>query len=135
MDEATIRQQLAEFKERLSRIDDERQALQDIVKGYETLLRAMSGPDYRSDTLPNFPAKPKSSAPVGSVSMRSAVAQILREADSPLHSREILKRATAMGASTTAKFPTSVVDLVALDLTRKGSARKVAPRTWEWVRE
>lgn len=134
IDENTIRSQLADFKSRLAQLDGERQALADIVKGYESLLRAMAGPDYRSAALPSFPA----AATVRNssvLSMRSAVARVLREATGPLHSKEILAKAQEMGASTTAKEPVAVVDLIVLGFSRKGRVEKVKPRTWRWISE
>jgi hypothetical protein len=137
MDEATIRRQLAEFENRLSRMDDERQALLDIVKGYQTLLRTMAMPDYESAEPPDFPPgrtiRPTSIPPA--ISMRSAVARVLREAGAPIHSKEILARVQALGASTTAKEPVSVVDLVVLGLQQRGKVEKVGPRTWRWIAE
>ena len=134
MDEPTIRRQFSEFKNRLARIHDEQQALQDIVKGYETLLRAMAEPDYQSSGPLDFPAPPGAPLNKPIVSMRSAVARILQDAaGSPVHSREILERAQAMGASTTAKQPVSVVDLIVLGLLNKKKVEKVAPRTWRWI--
>jgi hypothetical protein len=138
MDETTIRRQLADFENRLAHIDDERQALQDIVKGYQTLLRAMSDPDEASSRPITFPASlamsKASSTIVGSVSMRSTVARVLREAGGrAMHSREILEMAEKAGARTTAKDPVAVVDLVVLGLQQKGKVEKAGPRTWRWT--
>jgi hypothetical protein len=137
MDEATIRRQLAEFKNRLAHMDEERDGLRKIVEGYETLLRAMSA----TETGPEpSPARSKrhgaKNAPVGAVSMRSAITRVLYEASgAPLHSKEILARAEALGATTNAKAPLSVVDLVLLGLASRGRVEKVAPRTWKWSGE
>lgn len=135
LDEATIRRQLDQYKSRLTHIDDERKALTDIVKGLESLLRAVTEPDYVSTEPVGFPRAKNvpSSKPVGTVSMRSAVAKVMREANRPMHTREVMDRVTAMGATTTAKAPLSVVDLVLLNLGKKGKVTKTAPRTWRWT--
>jgi hypothetical protein len=138
LDEKSIRHHLDEVENRLGRIDDERQALQDLVKGYKALLKAMIAPDGTSSEPPTFPQltlPTRRSTVVGKVSMRSAVAEVLQGASEPLHSRDIYARANRMGAATTSKDPTSVVDLVVLDLFKKGKVEKVAPRTWQWRRE
>ncbi len=128
IDEGTIRRQLAEFRARLAQLEEERQAIEGIVSGYETLLRTM-GSEKPAAPLP----APAVSLPVGKVSMRSAVRHVLEQAKEPLHSRDILARAQAMGASTTAKYPGSVVDLVVLGLAQRGLVTKTAPRTWRWT--
>jgi hypothetical protein len=135
LDEVTIRRQLEDYRGRLARMDDERSALTEVVRSLESLLKAVGLPDHTSGGPPTFPPpRPKVSTPVGTVSMRSAVAQVMREANGrPLHTREVMARAQAMGASTNAKVPLSVVDLVLLGLLKKGSVEKVAPRTWRWT--
>jgi len=137
LDEKAIQKQLREIENRLAHIDDERTALQDIAKGFRALLKAMSAPDQPASEPPRFPQLPlptKSSTVVGTTSMRSAVARVLQEARGPLHSRDVYERAHRLGAATTAKDPTSVVDLVILDLSKKGLVDKVGPRTWLWRR-
>lgn len=131
VDEAEIRRQLEDYKRRLGGIDDERAALIEVVRSLESLLKAVGRPDHVSEGPLTFPpARTKSSTPVGSVSMRSAVAQVMRDAKGPLHTREVMSRAQAMGASTNAKVPLSVVDLVLLNLAKNGKAERTAPRTW-----
>jgi hypothetical protein len=138
MDQATIRKQLVEFRARLEQIDAERTAIQGIVSGYETLLRTMgeseparSEPARRATAT--SPRKFHGSTPVGSVSMRSAVADVLRRADRPLHTKQVLDQAMQMGAASNSKDPASVVDLVILNLSKKGLVKKTEPRTWRWI--
>jgi hypothetical protein len=135
LDEATIRRQLAEYRGRLARIDDERAALTEVVKSLESLVKAVGEPDHVSNGPITFPpARPSTgSKPIGSVSMRSAVARVVREANAPIHTREVMARAQAMGATTNAKVPLSVVDLVLLNLKAKGKVERTAPRTWRWT--
>lgn len=134
MDEPTIRRQLADFKARLVQIDDERQALLDIVKAYETLLRTMQPPDIKNPRELVFPPARPAPSPKQPISMRGAIKRVLKEsAGGPgVHSREILERAMAMGATTTAKDPVAVVDLVVLGFAQKGLVEKISPRTWRW---
>jgi hypothetical protein len=138
MDEATIRHQLADYRNRLEHMDDERKALQQIVEGLESLLRA-TGSAPSGTKAANKPATAKvavkaSNVPVGSISMRSAVMEYMRNAKSePRHSRDVLAGVSALGAHTNAKEPISVIDLVLLGLVKKGRVEKVAPRTWRWI--
>lgn len=137
LDESTLRRQLAEVENRLAHIDDERQALQDLSKAYRALLKAMSAPDGASAEPPTFPQLTlprKSSTVVGKVSMRSAVARVLQEAGNrPMHSRDVYTAAQRLGAETTSKDPSSVVDLVIFDLNKRGKVERVGPRTWRWI--
>jgi len=144
IEESTIRRQLDEFRQRLTELDEERDAVQGIVTGYETLLRKMARPSKPKPVAESKPAGPsktsthkdapkKNTGIVGTMSMRAAVAEVMRAATEPLHTQEVLARARAKGADTTSKDPGSVVDLVLLDLSTKGRVRKVRPRTYQWI--
>ena len=133
IDEETIRSQLADFQARLTEIDEERQAILGIVKGYEALLRARTTPRDVPVTLPRQQLPLKASVPVGAVSMRSAVGRVLRSAGRPMHSRDILTEAIRLGAATNAKAPESVVSLVLTSLKKQGKVERVSPGTWQWV--
>jgi hypothetical protein len=141
IDRKTIQNQLVEFRNRLARLEDERGALQGIIKGYEVLLKA-GDPGYTSPSANSLgggsPATITITGSVGgpatvSVSMRSTVARVLREANGPIRSKDILDRARELGADTNAKNPVSVIDLYIRRLIADGKVKKVAPRTWRWV--
>lgn len=120
MDERSVRAQLVETKDRLRQVDEEREILLSLIHGFEGWLR------LHGAALPDIPH--------GSVSMRSAVRRVLQEAHgAPIHTKEILKRAMEIGASTQADRPESVVDLTALTLSKKEPVERVGPRTWRWA--
>lgn len=134
LDEKAIRRQLVEFEGRLVSLDDERQALLDVVKGYKALLKAMSAPDsVTREPFPQLTLPTRSSAVVGSISMRSAVPTVLERSAQPMHSRDVWEAVQRLGAATAAKDPIAVVDLVILGLHQRGKVEKVGPRTWRWI--
>lgn len=140
IDESTVRRELAGYEARLAQMDGERNALQDMIKAHKAWLTTMTAPDHVSPEPPSFPpsrATPpatKVSVPVGEVSMRSAVVRVMRDAGgTALHTREVLVRAERLGARTNAKVPLSVVDLILLNLMKKGRTERTAPRTWRWT--
>ena len=107
--------------------------------GLESLLRlglypTAGGPAMR---LFDLPANGSSNVPKGKVSLRSTVLQVIRDArGQSLHTAEIYKRARAAGASTEAKNPPAIIDLVSYSLKKSGQPiEKSAPRTWRWVGE
>ena len=132
MDEGAIRKTLEELTGELDQLEARRQAILTAQKGLEALLGLRSKPEMQTELqlpTPN-PTKQK-----GTRSLRSAVKQVIQDArGSPLHSKEILKRARAMGASTAAKDPVAIIDLVMSSLRRDGGpVERTAPRTWRWT--
>jgi hypothetical protein len=134
IDDKTIRTELAEWQAALAEHDANRQPIADIVKGLEALLRVRPGPTrVASPTMPTAELRTNRSAPVGAVSMRSAVIRVLQSAGRPMHVRDILAEAERLGAATNAKSPQGVVGLVLLNLHKKGRAERTAPSTWRWA--
>ena len=133
MDDKSVRAQLAETQDRLRRVDDEREILLSLIKGFEGWLRLSSGEVAR---VPGPPVETpiNRSAILGTISMRGAIKDILREAHGePLKAAEILRRATDRGARTSGKRPEAVIDLNALSLSKEGHPiERVGPRTWRW---
>ena len=69
----------------------------------------------------------------GTISLRSAVLEVLKAADGPLTTKEIWKRVHEKGAETTSKHPSSVVDLTTYQLKKSGHpVKKTAPATWQY---
>ena len=133
MDEETIRTQLREAQASLERNTEEREAILAMVKACEGWLRTFAKRTlplpFASEPAPQ-PSQPRpraSNEPRGEISMRSAVLKVIREAHGePLHVREILHRARALGAETAGKNPEAIVDLIALTFRRiaNGSKRR-----------
>ena len=131
MEEKTVREHLAEVREALKKNEEEREFLLSVLRGYEGWLR-LRGSNGRQLEFVESKAGP--SAPKGTVSFRSAVLTVVREAHGePLHSKEILRRARAMGATTTAKQPEAITDLMCYSLKKNYPLEKVAGRTWRWA--
>lgn len=136
MDTNTVRRSLTEVEQRLARIEAEREVLLSLRKGYTGWLQL-----YDDSQTAQPPLMPQDSAPTtigknhmrGSISARSAILAVLREAPGvALHSTEIWERAELMGARTDAATPKDVVDLNLYGLRKRYPIEKVAPRTFRW---
>lgn len=133
MDGPTLRQRLREAYTELEQLEGRRDALTSIVKGYESLIRLNGAPEPEPAPSLSLPTPGRAK---GTVSFRSAVQQVLREArGEPLHIKEIYARATALGAVSGAKEPVRVTDLMLYSLrTRtKLPIEKVGPGTYRWA--
>ncbi len=129
MDRATVRKQLDEVRTALKRNEDEHRVLVSLLQGYEGWLRL--NPETEVQQLALVPEGPTRK---GSMSFRSAVLRVLQEArGEPLNVREVLVRATTLGAITGAKNPLGAVDLMAYSLAKNHPVEKVGPRTWRFI--
>jgi len=133
MEEESARKMLDEFKGQLARVEEEREYLISLVKGLEGWLRVHA---TKNGALPQpslfevMRRKPK-----GTVSLRSAVMDVLKEArGEPLHVKEIWRRAGAKGAQTASKSPLGAIDLTCYSILKyhPTALEKVRPRTWRW---
>lgn len=140
MDEKNARRQIQELNAALKALDEDRDVFISLIRGYEGWLR-LHGSDASPAraTVPKQPAKRRPSRALkGTISLRKAVLQVIREAHgSPVHLKEIRARALGMGASTDAKDPDRIMDLVAYNLkSRSGQPlERVSPRSWRWTGE
>lgn len=134
MDTTTVRQRLREATNELNGLEERRQALMSIIRGYEALVRLDGPPEIEQMPVPlalDLPSRGK-----GSISFRGAVRQVLRDArGEPLHVREIFHRTQGLGATTMAKDPVKITDLMIYSLINREHEpiRKVAPRTYRWA--
>ena len=131
MDEGTVRGHMDDLRERLKRIEAERDVILTLLKGYEGWLRLY--PNGSVQQLP-LPAKPAnvSAQHRKPLSIRRAIESVIREArGEPLHVIEIWRRVEALGVTSNSKDKPAMVDytMYALD-----NVEKVEPRTWRWVR-
>jgi len=67
--------------------------------------------------------------PKGSISIRQAIVEVLKQAKRPMRAAEIWEHAYARGARTTAKRPDAIVALSAGAI---DGIEKVGPRTFVW---
>ena len=132
MDEESARKMLDEFKGQLAKNEEEREALIALVKGLEGWLRIHATITQQTLFEGSLPAgKPK-----GTVSLRRAVVEVLKEArGEPLHVKEIFRRVSAKGARTGAKSPLGAIDLTCYSILKyhPKALEKVRPRTWRWT--
>ncbi len=139
MDAQTVRGQLEEVTERLATLEAERDVLLALRKGLEGWLALVPQAGARSNgqvaldlTEPRRP----SGKPVGSVSLRGVIIPIVQAAGGePLTAREILVRARAKGADSSAKDPEGVVDLILYTLKKRNGVpvERIGPRKWRWA--
>ena len=134
MEAKTVRLNLEEIRGALARNEAERDVLVTLLKGYEGWLRlnpeALDPPQM---SLPLVQQRLPGPTIPGTPSMRGAVLRVLREArGEPLHSKEILRRVTALGAVSNAKNPLGMMDLLAYSLAKSHPMKKVGPRTWRY---
>lgn len=134
MDEMSIRNQLEEVRTELERLDTERQVLLDLHSALEAWLRVHPSTGGVQLALPEE-VETRRNETKGEVSTRSAVLQVLKQArGEPLLAKEILKRAEALGARTTARRPASIIDLTAHSLQKSGTPiEKVDTKGWRWI--
>ena len=134
MDEGIVRKHLEEIRHRLNQLDEERDVLLNLLKGYEGWLRLKGATNGHQPQL--MPARSADRfKPKGTISLRRAILKVIREAGGePLHSSAILTRVHSLGAVTEAKDPQAVVDLTAYSLQKGGEPiEKCDPRTWRWI--
>ena len=137
MDGQTLRQRLREATTEYSDLEARREALANIIKGYEQLIRLDGTPELpqaqpEAQTLP----LPIDGSAKGTVSFRSAVIRVLKDAHGePLHIKEIYQRAVALGAVSGAKEPVRVTDLLIYSLIKRSQMPidKTAPATYRWA--
>lgn len=134
MDSQVVRQRLREAYLDLEKIEERREALQAIVKGYEALIR-LDGPPPPEPQEPTLQL-PTPGAAKGSISFRSAVQRVLKEArGEPLHIKEIYARVIALGAASNAKQPVRVTELAIYSLRTRSKVplEKTGPGTYRWA--
>lgn len=135
MDETAIKKTLAGLTEEIKQIDERRAKLMAARSGLEALLDLQT-PSTNGKARPLFemPVDRTRTKPKGVISFRQAIRQTMQESGGQeLHSAEILRRVSKLGATTEAKDPQGVVDLVLYSLKRDGEPlKKTDPRTWKW---
>lgn len=128
-----IREQLALARSELARIDNEREVVINAIQSLEAWLRLRLLADNTIALVPDEAERNGKGRNGRPASFRGAILQVLSDAQgAPLHSKEILERAEAMGAATGAKDKVAAVDLTCHGLKDKGVERS-APRTWRIV--
>jgi hypothetical protein len=118
---------LESLKAELDGLEKRRQVLNKLIDAYKE-LDALATPQERRRRERSMDNQVR-----GTVSLRSAVLDVLKAAEGPLKTAEIWKRVAAMGAITNSKNPSSVVDLTTYQLKKSGHpVEKTAPATWRY---
>ena len=144
MNSDAVRLHLREINDELARLDRQRDALIEAVRGLEGWLRASADAVVRSGDQTLTPAKVKSQIrrskvgrgqPKGDIPMRVAILQAIRDArGQSLSTTEILARARAMGAVTDAARPERTIDLTAYNWQKAGQPiERTGRQQWRWI--
>ena len=120
----------------LADLKTEQLALGDLIRAVEgyIALRGRQSPQRREAALQQpeltgLQTKKGTNAIKGAISIRRAIADVLREAKRPLKADEIWRFAYERGARTSSKRPEAIV---ALTCNGMDEIEKVAPRTFQW---
>lgn len=139
LNERGVRDQLAEVRSALGKLDAERTALE-AIEG--SLVRWLDLHGESHAQLPLAATQPSNGAvrsasnfkALGTISLAKAVIRALRNrAGIPMKTDEVLSAAINMGAVTKAKRPDKLVEWVLYDALKKKTApikRAKAPHTW-----
>jgi hypothetical protein len=140
VDKTTAKGELRSVEERLAVIDLERDALLKWRDGLVSWLALQAPSGNGTVVQPRLPLgegrSMPSGKPVGSLSLRRAVLDIVREAGGrELTTDDILQRARTRGADSAAKDPANVVDLILYTRRKRDHAplERTRARTWRWV--
>jgi hypothetical protein len=104
--------QVDTIRRQLRHVEARREALCEVLAGYEKLAKLDRA---RRDT------KPK-----GSISLRGAVLQVIKDASSAIKPADIWVRAKQLGAASAAKDPVAICDLMAYQLSKSRPLKKTS---------
>lgn len=141
LNERGVRDQLAEVKGALGKLDDERNALLAIEQSLLNWLDLHSVPNTqlpleKPPIEPTEKPKPRF-AILGTMKLEDAIIRALHNrAGERMNSQAILDTAKAMGVKTNSKDPIKVIEWVLYDIVKKQKApiRKIAPHTYVYHR-
>ncbi len=123
--EQAVRDRLAQVRETLANLDRQREVLLDMLRADERwlTLNASNGEPLPLGIEPPNVVPPRSK---GGPSLMSAIARILYEAHgTPMHVKELWKRAQAMNAVTRADSPLSATDVSCYNLSQRHMVKKL----------
>lgn len=130
MNREAMRKQMEDVREELNRVDEQKVALETILKGYEAWFRTNPENGYKSSRQLELAVPGRGGGAKGTISFRKGVIEVLHQArGAALHEEEIWHRMKQMGVKSDAKRPSGFVGMTASGLEE---AEKVAVRTWRW---
>jgi hypothetical protein len=121
---------MEDVREALNHIDQDREALETILKGYEAWFRVnpSNGSNPQAQLSLGMPGR--GGGPTGSISFKKGFIAVLEQArGEALIDTEIWRRMQEMGVVSNAQRPLGFIGLTAK---RVPDAEKVAARTWRW---
>ena len=131
MDRDTMRKQMEGIRDELNRLDEERTALDALIRDYEAWFRARPENGAKPQRQPAQGVSGRGGKPKGSVSFRKGEIMVLQQArGEPLVDEEIWRRMQDVGVKSDSKNPLGFVNLTAKGL---DDVERVSPKTWRWV--
>jgi hypothetical protein len=131
MNKEAMRKQMEDVRDELNRLDSQRVALEQILRGYEAWFRAFPENGGRPHQQLTLPVSGRGKATKGTMSFRNGFAEVLKQArGEPLTDEEIWRRMQDKGVKSDAKRPLGIVALTARRL--PDDVEMVAARTWRW---
>ena len=130
MNRDAMRKQMEEVRDALNHIDQDREALETILKGYEAWFRVNPSHGSNRQRQLALGVSGRGGGSNGSISFRKGFMAVLEQArGEALIDTEIWRRMQEMGVISNAQRPLGFIGLTAK---RVPSAEKVAARTWRW---
>ncbi|PKB73421.1 MAG: hypothetical protein BZY75_01895 [SAR202 cluster bacterium Io17-Chloro-G7] len=131
MNKETIQAQMDELRDELNRVDALQVALEAALRAHESLFKAISANGVKQTRQLALGVPGRGGGPKGSVSFRSGVIEVLKQArGEELHADIIWERMQAMGVKSEAKRPRGFVSMIAA---KEEDIEKSAPGTFRWV--
>lgn len=133
LNEQIVRDRLRQVRHALSKLDQEREVLLQMLRADERWLAWYTS--THQEVPPFADALPLAAEPAKKrVPLTQALSDVLRSAQgAPLHVKEIWARAQDLGATTTADSPLASVDFALFNLAKRGLIERCAPRTYRWI--
>ena len=132
MDREIMRQELELVRGELVSLDEQRVALEKLLRAYEGWLRAFpeNGALQPQGRLP-LPVSGRGGKTKGTISFNNGFIEVVRQArGEPLYAPELWRRMQEIGVRSDAKNP---LGIIAFTAKRFQDVAKVGPRTWRWV--
>lgn len=132
MDRESVRKQLEETRQRIAEIDEEKEILESLVRGFEGWLRLHAPIPAHAVMSSEVSDTYFGNEPKGAVSMGAAIKEAIKESGHVvMHTKEIYEAALAKGAVTESKNPLNIVDIHLGRLAEQGLVQKLGGRRWQ----
>jgi hypothetical protein len=131
MNKEAMRKQMEDIRDELNRLDSQRVALEQILRGYEAWFRAFPENGAQPHQQLTLPVSGRGGATKGAMSFRNGFIEVLKQArGEPLTDEEIWRRMQEKGVKSDARRPLGIVALTAKR--HSNQVEMVAVKTWRW---